>query len=95
MKAPTGQPCATCHRVVPLTFHHLIPRKVHRRAHFRKHYDRAELNRGVYVCRRCHKGIHRSYDEMALAQRFCSLESLLSDDALANHFRWVAKQREA
>jgi len=79
---------------VPLTFHHLIPRKVHRRPHFRRRYDRETLNAGVMVCRRCHRGIHRLYDEMTLAKSYASLEALLEDEQLANHFRWVAKQKE-
>ena len=95
MKAPAAQPCATCARLVPLPFHHLIPRKVHRRAHYRRHYDREKLNEGIMVCRRCHKGIHKSYDEMTLARQFSSLDALLADETLAKHFRWVAKQRES
>lgn len=86
--------CVCCGRCVPLTFHHLIPRKVHRRARFKKHYDRATLNIGIHVCRLCHRGIHKTYDEMTLAQRYDSLEALLADPSLARHFAWVSKQRE-
>jgi hypothetical protein len=89
-----AEPCACCGRRVPLTFHHLIPRKVHRRAHYRKNYDRESLNRGINVCRLCHRGIHKLYDEMRLAKEFASLEALLADEALATHFSWVARQRE-
>ncbi len=86
--------CPCCGRSVALTFHHLIPKKCHRRAHFKKHYDRFALNRGVLICRPCHVGIHRRYDEMALGKRFATLEALLADDDLSHHFAWVAKQRE-
>lgn len=86
--------CPCCGRQVPLTFHHLIPRKVHRRAHFKKHYDRAALNQGIHVCRLCHRGIHKAYDEMTLAKQYASLDALMADETLANHFTWVAKQRE-
>ena len=88
-------PCACCGRVVSLTFHHLIPRKVHRRKGFRKKYSKEELNVGVHICRKCHRGVHATYDEITLATRFDTLEKLLGDDALANHFQWVAKQRES
>jgi len=87
--------CATCGRRTALTFHHLIPRKLHRRAHFRRHFDRDTLNRGVHVCRPCHRGIHRTYDEMTLGKEFASLEGLLADPDLARHFAWVAKQKSA
>lgn len=46
------------------------------------------------VCRRCHTGIHKRYDEMTLGKHFNSLERLLGDPDLANHFAWVARQRE-
>ncbi len=93
---PSADPdknCATCGRAVPLTFHHLIPRKLHRRAHYRRHYDREALNRGILVCRRCHNGIHKRYDETTLAKHFASIESLRSDPDLARHFAWVARQK--
>lgn len=94
-KQKTTLPCACCGRVVSLTFHHLIPRKVHRRKGFRKKYSKEELNVGVHICRKCHRGVHATYDEITLATRFDTLEKLLGDDALANHFQWVAKQRES
>lgn len=85
--------CCLCSRQVPLTFHHLIPRKVHRRNYFRKHKDRESLNLGIYVCRLCHRGIHKLYDEMTLAKELNSLEALKADPDLARHFTWSAKQK--
>ena len=85
--------CALCGRHCPLTFHHLIPRKVHRRARFQKHYTRDELQRGVYLCRACHRGVHRLFDEMTLARDFNTLEALLGDEGIQRHVTWVAKQR--
>ncbi len=85
--------CATCGRETALTFHHLIPRKVHRRNHYRRKYDRDTLNRGIHICRSCHSGIHKSYDEMTLARQFNTLEALLADERLARHFAWVARQK--
>jgi hypothetical protein len=86
--------CHCCKREVPLTFHHLIPKKVHRRARFKKNFDKSALQQGLAVCRLCHRGIHRQYDEMTLAMRFNTAEALLEDEVLAKHFEWVAKQRE-
>ncbi len=67
---------------------------MHRRTFFRRRYNRAELNKGIMVCRRCHQGIHRLYDEMTLAKHFNTLAQLQQDQALAQHFSWVARQRE-
>lgn len=86
--------CQLCQRRVALTFHHLIPRKVHRRARFRKNYDKAFLNGGIWICRKCHRGIHKLYDEMTLAQEFSTLQRLQEDEKIHKHVAWVAKQNE-
>lgn len=90
---PKDNVCPCCERRVALTFHHFIPKKVHRRTFFRKHFSKAELAAGIMVCRRCHDGIHALYDEMTLARQFNSTQQLLEDEALRKHFQWVAKQR--
>ena len=93
MGRPKHGVCALCARETALTFHHLIPRKMHRRARFRKTYSREELNRGVDVCGRCHKGLHRLHDEMTLGTTLNTLEALAADPAVARHVAWVAKQK--
>lgn len=85
--------CQTCGRETALTFHHLIPKKLHRRSMFRQSFSRDELNQGIRVCRLCHNGIHKRYDEMTLAKRFATLDALLADEGLQNHFQWVSKQQ--
>jgi len=85
--------CALCKRKTALTFHHLIPRKLHRRNFYRRKYTREELNRGVEICRFCHNGVHALYDESVLAKYFNSLEALQADEALQKHVGWVAKQK--
>ena len=72
-------PCPFCGRVLPLTFHHLIPKKLHRRSRFRKHYTRDELNRGIDICRQCHDGIHERYDEMLLYKEYSEPGALARD----------------
>ena len=89
-----SEQCACCHRRVPLTFHHLIPKKVHRRAHFKRRFTKQTLQGGIYICRLCHRGVHRQYDEMTLARDYCTLEALTHIAVLSRHFEWVAKQRE-
>jgi hypothetical protein len=46
------------------------------------------------VCRGCHTGIHQRYDEMTLGKQLNTLERLLADPGLMEHFAWVSKQRE-
>ncbi len=82
-----------CGRVGALTFHHLIPRKLHRRMFFRKNFSREQLNNGLDICRPCHDGIHDHYDEMTLARRLNSLEALRNDPEIRKHITWAAKQK--
>lgn len=76
-----------------MTFHHLIPRKVHRRAHFKKHYSKEQLQAGIMVCRTCHSGIHKRFDEMSLAKELNSLAELKRNKELNRFFDWVTKQK--
>ncbi|MGA1758102.1 MAG: hypothetical protein ACO391_10180, partial [Pseudomonadales bacterium] len=85
--------CATCKQVRALTFHHLIPKKLHRRRHFKRTFNKHLLAEGIYICRPCHDGIHRLFDEMTIAKHYASLSALLEDPALNRHFSWVAKQK--
>ncbi|WP_287280544.1 hypothetical protein [Okeania sp. SIO2G5] len=85
--------CPFCGRETALTFHHLIPKKMHRRNYFKKNYSKTLLNQGVDICRPCHSGIHHRYDEMTLAKQFSSLDALMNDASLQKHFQWVAKQK--
>lgn len=92
-KKPEKQACELCQRRAPLTFHHLIPRKVHRRARFQKHYTPEQLQQGIWVCYPCHRAIHKRHDEMTLALQFNRLDQLISDPDLAAHITWVKKQK--
>lgn len=85
--------CELCGRQVPLTFHHLVPRKMHRRPRFQKHFTREQLNTGIWVCQACHRGIHKLYDEMTLARDLNTLAKLQDDPAVQRHVAWVGKQR--
>ena len=85
--------CVGCGQSRRLTFHHLIPKKLHRRPHYKRHYSKAELNQGVMMCRPCHAGVHRLFDEMTLAKSLNTAATLLNDPRLQKHFAWVAKLR--
>jgi hypothetical protein len=86
-------PCPFCGRRLALTFHHLVPRKMHRRPRFRRRYTREELARGIYVCRDCHDFIHRTYCEKDIAGRLSTPQALVEDPILQRHFRWLRRQR--
>lgn len=85
--------CPLCNRHVNLTFHHLIPKKVHGRNFFKKKYKKSELRAGIMICRLCHDGLHDFYDEMCLGKDYNTLDAILADPPLIKHFAWVAKQK--
>lgn len=85
--------CQLCQRECQLTFHHLIPRKMHRRSYFKKHYSKIQLQMGVMLCKACHKAIHLFYDEMTLGKHFNTLEALSQDEKIQTHVAWAKKQR--
>lgn len=87
--------CALCSRRMSLTWHHLIPRKLHRRKHFQRNFSRAQLGAGINVCRPCHRGLHRLFDEMHLGKHLYTLDLLQADNAVSRHVAWVARQRVA
>ena len=102
MDAPDGNagfkrvkhgPCPLCARKGALTFHHLIPRELHRRVYFKKTDTREERQRGIAICRLCHDGIHAIYDGMTLAKAFDTPERIMADARRQKHFRWAAKQK--
>mgnify|MGYP000648655434 CR=1 FL=1 len=88
-------PCPLCQRNVSLTFHHLIPKKMHRRRYFRKTYTRHQLATGIYLCRLCHNGVHDLFDEMVLAKNLNTPALLQRNALLTKHCQWVARQRRA
>jgi len=45
------------------------------------------------LCRPCHAGVHRLFDEMMLAKSLNTAASLLAEPRLQKHFAWVAKLR--
>ena len=87
--------CPMCKRLVHLTFHHLIPKKMHRRTFFKKHYTKQSLAEGVDVCRLCHNGIHATYSEMELAKHYNTPEKLQQCRQLSAHFEWASKQKRS
>lgn len=89
-------PCELCNRDgVKLTFHHLIPCKVHGKKKFLREHGRDEMkSRGLYLCKLCHDGIHDIIpDEKELAESYNTKELLLEHEGIAKHVKWVAKQK--
>lgn len=93
MTAANDLSCALCGQLRDLYFHHLIPRKMHRRNNFKKNYSREQLDAGIMICKLCHRGLHKTYDEMTLAKDFNTIEAIRQDDTMQRHILWSRKQK--
>lgn len=86
--------CALCGRRVALSFHHLIPRKNHRKPWYRRHFTIEEMRRrGIWLCRECHSAVHRFFDEQTLGRRLNTLAALAAEPAIQRHVAWARKLR--
>jgi hypothetical protein len=86
--------CELCGRDKPLTFHHLIPKSMHRKPRFQKRYDKDFLrSEGLMICGLCHTGIHDLISARELAEIFPSKDALLAHPPLVKHIGWVKKQK--
>lgn len=87
-------PCELCGREVKLTKHHLIPRAVHGKKKFVALYGIDEMRqRGLMVCKICHKGIHDLIPEKTLAESYTTKELLLGNEQIVKHVAWARKQK--
>lgn len=85
--------CVLCERDLPLTFHHVIPKLVHKRRWVKERYSPEELQTGIWVCKPCHSAIHRFIEHADLARSFHTIEQLKSHEDLGKFIRWSTKQR--
>lgn len=86
--------CACCERQTRLEFHHLIPRKNHRKPRFRRLFTLDDMrHRGIDVCRDCHRAIHRFFDERYLGLELNTLEALMATEQMQTFVAWVSKRR--
>lgn len=85
-------PCALCAREAPLTFHHLIPRTLHSNKWFRKNYSRADLMRGIDLCRPCHSAVHAFIPNKDLGRHYATLETLREHPDVQRFSSWAATQ---
>jgi hypothetical protein len=81
---------------MPLTFHHLHPRAVHKRL-LKKNsaLDAMFLHTtGIHICAQCHRAIHRTVpDHMELALHYNTLDKIMELEAMQRWAEWASKQR--
>lgn len=95
MRDDPAQPaCELCQRSgLPLTKHHLIPRKRHRRRSALVRFEREEMNsRIAMLCRPCHSTVHAHLTEQQLEAAYNTLDALAQHPEIAKFVSWVGKQ---
>ena len=93
MKPEKSDTCQSCQRELALTFHHLVPKKMHdKHAVKQLHGDRELIHYGVWLCKDCHKKIHRLFSHTELALEYYTLEHLLAHPDFSKFVNWVSKQ---
>jgi len=86
--------CELCKRAKPLSFHHLIPRKNHRRNYFKRTFDKWEMvTRGAWLCRLCHRKLHKTYSEQELGKNLNTLEAIKQQPEMQVFLEWAKKQK--
>ncbi|WP_291722180.1 hypothetical protein [Bernardetia sp.] len=84
--------CELCEREKRLSFHHLIPRKMHRKKPFLRKFGKEEMKtRGIMVCRKCHSTIHKFWDEKTLGEKYNTKEKLMATEEMQKFVAWVKK----
>ena len=86
--------CELCLRSgLPLTKHHLIPRKRHRRRSAQVRFEREEMKtRIAMLCRPCHSTVHAHLSEQELEDAYNTVETLAAHPEIAKFAAWVSKQ---
>jgi hypothetical protein len=81
--------CELCRCEEAVSFHHLIPRTLHRNKWFRKRFSREDMRRGIDVCRQCHHAIHDLVPvEKDLGRSCSSLDALRAHPQIGRYLSW-------
>lgn len=67
---------------------------MHGRRRVRERFDREEMtSRGIWVCRLCHRQIHRLHDQQTLAMSLNTREALVREPQMASFLAWARRQK--
>jgi hypothetical protein len=87
--------CPICNRNFEeneLTEHHLYPKKIWKRAAFKKIPKKILQNSKITICRDCHKFLHRKFSHLELAEKLSSLSKILINSVVKEYSRWAKTQ---
>ena len=86
--------CGLCARYKELTFHHFIPKTLHKNKLFAKTFDKKYMkSHGIDLCDDCHYAIHHFHTEKELGNFYNDKSKLLSSEKVRTFLKWVKKQK--
>jgi hypothetical protein len=81
--------CQLCEIDVIHSFHHFIPRTVHRNKWFKKRFTKEEMRTsGIDLCKQCHDMLHELIPEKELGRNYNSREKLTAHPEVAKYLAW-------
>merc|ERR1719474_377258 len=92
---PLNDLCELCERMMPLTWHHLIPKCTHN-DYMRRHPNvtRLYLNKhGTWICRQCHSAIHGIHSNKELMKSYSTVQLLLECDSVQKWIGYISKRK--
>ncbi|UKN02302.1 hypothetical protein K6119_02055 [Paracrocinitomix mangrovi] len=93
MKPDKNDQCSLCEREKELSFHHLIPKKMHKKKQVIKAFSDIDFDHyGIWVCTDCHKEVHRLFDHEVLAYHLNTLKKLKENEEMQKFVKWVSRQ---
>ncbi len=84
--------CLFCHRDLPLTFHHLVPKSLHKKQWVKRRFTKKSLQEGILICRDCHDALHKMITRKECATTYNTYEKILNHHNFSNFVRWVKTQ---
>ncbi|CAG8531145.1 758_t:CDS:2 [Scutellospora calospora] len=91
----TFEVCQNRQEHMPLTFHHLIPRAMHKRVFKKGLFTKEEcLTKGTNICRPCHSACHKMISHEQMAYEYNTVDKLLDHEGVIKFVTWASKQKE-
>jgi len=87
--------CPICKREMPEDCqeeHHLIPRAICKRQKYQGLPQLKKENRTITICVDCGNQIHKLFTEKELADRYNTLEKIVSQPSIQNWVKWISKK---
>ena len=94
---PKNDECELCDRMMPLTFHHLIPKETHDK-YLKLHPTIPRLwlhKHGTWICRQCHSAVHDLYTNDELMEDYWTVDLLLESDKIQKWIKFARKQKRS